>query len=209
MICSTIFCTFVVLCLLADYSDSKLLRLFSVRHNLSKIYKIPEDHQSNEYAFLHGFKAIYVALSAIAHACAILYLFCPSMYASARSFRDSNTLFAGMVKRSLLGPDIAAFMAGFLAIVVWFAVFSQKRANFFIYIFARFLRTVPILIAILLFDRVWPRFGTGPFFRQMTTQLWSNCDRSFWKLFLFISNRDRVVDLVSFLFFRFRISDNL
>lgn len=78
-------------------------------------------------------------------------------------------------------------------------MFSQRRANFFIYVFARFLRTIPILIAMLLIDRVWPRFGAGPFFRQVTSgQLWANCDRSFWKLFLFISNQDRVVDIVSY-----------
>ena len=198
VLCSTIVGIFVALCLLACYADNGFLRFFSIKNNLNKIYKISEGHTANPLGFIHGFKAIYVALSAMAHACGVLYVFCPSLYASARTYQHSGAVTSGMLKRILIGPEIAVFISGFLAFIAWSSAFNQKRTNLFIYTFARFLRTVPILIAILLLDRVWPRYGSGPFFRQMTGQLWANCDRSFWKLFLFISNQDRVVDLVSY-----------
>lgn len=130
LLCSGIVCTFIALCLLADYSDNELLRLFSVKQNLRKIYKIPDDHDSNDYAFLHGFKAIYVALSAMAHACAILYLFCPSLYASARTLHNSNAVFRGMLKRTLLGPDIAVFISGVSSLcLILYYIENQYRDN--------------------------------------------------------------------------------
>lgn len=100
-----------------------------------------------------------------------------------------------MAKRLLIGPDIAVFIGGFLAIVAWQVVFSQKRANFVLYVFARFMRTIPIIISVLLLDRVWPLLGSGPYFGQLVEHQQKNCDRSFWKLFAFISNQDRVFDI--------------
>ena len=118
--------------------------------------------------------------------------------ATARSFQDTNPVFRGILKRILIGPDIAVFIGGFLAILTWHIVFSQKRANLFMYIFSRFLRTIPIIICLLILDRLWPRLlGAGPFYRQLNNQLARNCERSWWKLFLFISNQDRAVDIVS------------
>ena len=77
---SIILCTFIILCISACYYENRFLRFFSIKRNLKKIYKIPDDYDTNVYNFIHGVKAIYVALSAACHACAVLYLFSPSLY---------------------------------------------------------------------------------------------------------------------------------
>lgn len=183
------------MCLSADYFESDLLRFFSIKRSLKKIYKIPDDHDTNIYNFIHGFKSLYVVLGMMAHACGVLYIFSPSLYANMRNFQSSNPLIKEFLKRLLVGPDIAIFIGGFLAIVAWHVVFISKRDNFFMYVLSRFFRTIPIIICVLILDRIWPRYTNGPFHRQLTDQIQKNCEHSFWKLFLFISNQDRALDI--------------
>jgi hypothetical protein len=70
----------------ACFYEDGFMRFFSIKRNFKKIYKIPEDYHSNDYNFIHGVKGVYVILSAMVHAAAVLYMFSPALYGIIKVF---------------------------------------------------------------------------------------------------------------------------
>lgn len=73
-------------------------------------------------------------------------------------------------------------------------------SKFFIFV----TRTTPTLIASIFLIFIWPRLGSGPFFRELAAKQTDNCAKHWWRNLLFINNYQHIFDMVSFFPHQFR-----
>lgn len=92
-------------------------------------------------------------------------------------------------------------IGGILTSVMWYPIFEKTkgRISFFSYTLIRWLRTTPVMMAVLLIGFIYNRFGSGPFFQDLANNMQTNCKNNFFKNILFIANFDRGLNMVSFI----------
>ncbi|KAI1293663.1 hypothetical protein HDE_06430 [Halotydeus destructor] len=62
-------------------------------------------------------------------------------------------------------------------------------------IFFRWLRFMPAILSALAIDLIWPLFGSGPMFTELSSNVVNNCGKNWWKNVLLINNYDQLDDL--------------
>ena len=69
------------------------------------------------------------------------------------------------------------------------------------YVLIRFLRCLTVVGIAILGGYIWPRFGSGPYFAELSQHFHKSCSERVWKNLLLINNQDRMLDIVSALQF--------
>ena len=102
-----------------------------------------------------------------------------------------------IVNEGGLGIGIT-YMGGFVTFWALEKFVRNDSLNFVAAIFDRWLRYMPTIMAMVALDIMWPFFGEGPMYTQISKHLLDKCTRNWWMNFLFIGNIKSAPDNVSF-----------
>lgn len=74
---------------------------------------------------------------------------------------------------------------------------ATNRFNYRLAVLTKWLRYMPSIAALVALDLLWPLFGDGPIYSQLSEFILNKCSKNWWKNLLFISNHDPALDNVS------------
>jgi peptidoglycan/LPS O-acetylase OafA/YrhL len=90
------------------------------------------------------------------------------------------------------------FLSGLVVTYVSLPLMTKKRGPTFIkYVSIRWLRFIPPLIGAICFHILWPLLGSGPVFKQISTELTKPCVKNWWTNVLLINNWLLLPEMVS------------
>lgn len=161
-----------------------------------KLYQTNESADAMTTSHLHGTKVGYLFFGIMGHTWGMLLPFAPFLYGGFKSLQF-HWILRGILDRILLGPDMMFFISGFLSMWTWYGPMRKFRIGFRKYFVIRFLRCMTVVGIAILGGYIWPRFGSGPYFAELSEHFHQSCSKNVWKNLLMINNQDRMMDIVS------------
>lgn len=122
--------------------------------------------------------------------------FAPFLYGGFKSMNFHWTL-RTILDRILIGPDMMFFIAGFLSMFTWYNPMRKFSISFGKYVLVRYLRCLSVVGIAILGGYIWPRLGSGPYFKELAQHFHKSCSERAWKNLFLINNQDRMLDIVS------------
>ncbi|XP_053204318.1 nose resistant to fluoxetine protein 6-like [Panonychus citri] len=186
------------LTILGTIFDQGWLKHFSAIRNLNRLVKETNDSDKLALNFINGGKVYYLVLSIFGHIWYIMGTLIPPMYMGIFSYNISNSaILRELSSNCLLFIEIIIFVGGVLTMYTCYQVLDKTRGrlSFIQYMVVRYLRTTPTLIASIFLIFIWPRLGSGPFFRELAAKQTDNCAKHWWRNLLFINNYQHIFDM--------------
>ena len=101
-----------------------------------------------------------------------------------------------LVNEGGLGIGIT-YMGGFLTFWSLEKFVRNDSLDYMAAIFDRWIRFVPTIMAMVALDIMWPFFGDGPMYTQISRHLLHKCSTNAWMNFFFVANMKSAPDNVS------------
>ncbi|KAI1293664.1 hypothetical protein HDE_06431 [Halotydeus destructor] len=173
---------------------SSYTRLFSVNFNLSKLMRSDSDRISG----IDNMRTLFAIFASSIHAFSCI-LDSRAMVKLAR-LEDYKDLFRPMFHQPLISftaIELFFFLSGISAIMSTYKATDTRGSivSLLKNIFFRWLRFMPAILSAVAIDLLWPLYGSGPMFTELSTNVVNNCGNNWWKNVLLINNYDRLNDL--------------
>lgn len=101
-----------------------------------------------------------------------------------------------LINEGPLGIGIT-YVGGFVTFWAVEKAVNTNRVNYVAAVFDRWIRYMPSLMAMVAIDILWPFFGDGPMYSQVSKHLLNKCTRNAWMNFFFVGNMKSAPENVS------------
>lgn len=177
----------------------KFIDCFNIESNMRSLFKVESKEKLSRHAFdlrfIHGMKAVIMLATVYVHSAIFLTIIHFSKVSPFTRFptffyqmEKTFGLFHGSFVQGFMLVDVFFNMSGFL---VTYTVLSKAKSvpNFFSYVFLRYLRLLPSVVAVVCLTILVQKAGKGPMFHEdLTKPFVEPCYQYWWAHVLFIHN---------------------
>ncbi|XP_025017928.1 nose resistant to fluoxetine protein 6 isoform X2 [Tetranychus urticae] len=169
---------------------SPVLASFSIIENTKKLIPRDDDNdRPHDLAFIHCVRVslrvfgllghIYLTLGVVPHTFPIFSYSLPQQWLVRETW-----------KQMFIFIDIFFVMSGFLTVYTWYPKIKQLNGeiSFYRYVTARFFRSTPLFLGILVLLFAFSGIGSGPIFSEFSDMIKGNCMKYWWTNLLYVSN---------------------
>ena len=173
--------------LIQGYSNGSFLRHFSAIDSTRKLFHMKE---SGRLSLVDYFKVTVILFGIAGHSFGCLetvpgWYTVSSLYVMKERFQWF--MVQPLINEGGLGIGIT-YMGGFVTFWVIEKFVRNNSLDYAAAIFDRWLRYMPPVMTMVALDIMWPFFGDGPMYTQISKHLLNKCSNNYWMNFLFIGN---------------------
>ncbi|KAI1308971.1 Nose resistant to fluoxetine protein 6 [Halotydeus destructor] len=173
-------------------SAPQFLVHFCAVRNTGKLVSPTSDPIAKRLSFLNAIRVIFLSTAANFHVYFMIFFIFPAGSVNWVAFKDTFRDTWGEYGDNMsAGMGVNLLICGLLAYVSWHSVMvkTDGRINFAQYIIARWARTFPVSIAVILILLGFPKFmGSGPFFNLAHNNITQDCLNYWWRDIVYINN---------------------